>query len=172
MSSIREAIRQGISRRAFLQGAGALAAAPLLTDFGGKALAQAASPEVITSPGKGNYHTRLVLLGTAGGPVWYPRSNRVSTSTALVVGDTIYLIDLGHGATHRMAEAFNSGIFANTPGGKVEEAHSSFLQHADALLQTEERFLGGILGDGHDDFVKKDSRPPDEIQMAVCGRIK
>jgi len=136
MSSIREAIRQGISRRAFLQGAGALAAAPLLTDFGGKALAQTASPEVITSPGKGNYHTRLVLLGTAGGPVWYPSSNRVSTSTALVVGDTIYLVDLGHGATHRMAEAFNSGIFANTPGGKVEEAHSSFLQHADALFFT------------------------------------
>jgi ribonuclease BN (tRNA processing enzyme) len=35
-----------------------------------------------------------------------------------------------------MAEAFNSGIFANTPGGKVEKAHASFLQNADALFFT------------------------------------
>jgi len=60
----------------------------------------------------------------------------VSTSTALIVGDTIYLVDLGHGATGRMAEAFNSGIFVNTPGGKVEEAHASFLKNADALFFT------------------------------------
>ena len=136
MCLIREAMRQGMSRRAFLQGAGALAAAPLLTGWSGKAAAAAASPEDVTRPGAGNFHTRLLLLGTAGGPVWYPESNRVGTSTALVVGDTMYLVDLGHGATYRMAEAFNSGTFANTPGGKVEKAHASFLQNADGLFFT------------------------------------
>ena len=135
MRSIIEAIQKGMSRRVFLLGAGALAAAPLLNGWDGKA-ATAASPGDTTRPGAGNYHTRLVLLGTAGGPVWYPASNRVSTSTALIVGDTIYLIDLGHGSTQRMAEAFNSGFFVNTAGGKVEESHASFLRNADALFFT------------------------------------
>ncbi|HEX6768905.1 MAG TPA: MBL fold metallo-hydrolase, partial [Candidatus Binatia bacterium] len=99
MCLIREAIKEGISRRAFLQGAGVLTAAPLLTAWSGKA-AVAASPGDLTRPGAGNFYTRLVLLGTAGGPAWYPGSNRASASSALVVGDTIYLIDLGHGATH------------------------------------------------------------------------
>ncbi|MRR59138.1 MAG: MBL fold metallo-hydrolase [Deltaproteobacteria bacterium] len=135
MCLIRKTIQQCMSRRAFLQCAGALAAAPFLTGWGVKA-ALAASPGDTTRPGAGNFHTRLVLLGTAGGPVWYPRTNRMSTSTALIVGDTIYLVDLGHGATGRMAEAFNSGIFVNTPGGKVEEAHASFLKNADALFFT------------------------------------
>jgi len=134
MCLIREAIRQGISRRAFLQGAGALTAAPLLTGWGGNAAAL--SPDRLNGIHAGNYHTRLVLLGTAGGPAWYPGSNRVSASSALVVGETIYLIDLGHGATHRMAEAFNSSIFVNTAGGKVEQSQSKFLQYADALFFT------------------------------------
>ncbi|UFS70243.1 MBL fold metallo-hydrolase [Geomonas sp. RF6] len=68
--------------------------------------------------------------------MWYPRSNRVSASTALVVGETIYLIDLGHGATQRMAEAFNASTFVNTPGGKIEESQSRFLQNVDALFFT------------------------------------
>lgn len=136
MCPIREAINRGISRRAFLQGAGALAAAPFLVGCGGKAQEAAASSGVVTSLGSSNYHTQLVLLGTAGGPAWYPESNRVSTSTALVVGDTIYLIDLGHGAAERMAAVFNSTIFVNTPGGKVEKTQSKFLQNADALFFT------------------------------------
>jgi len=123
-----------MSRRAFLQGAGTLAAAPLLAGWSGKAAA--ASPNRLTLPHAGNFHTRLVLLGTAGGPAWYPGSNRASASSALVVGDTIYLIDLGHGATQKMAEAFNASIFVNTAGGRVEESQSRFLQNADALFFT------------------------------------
>jgi ribonuclease BN (tRNA processing enzyme) len=60
----------------------------------------------------------------------------VSTSSALVVGDAIYLIDLGHGAAQRMAEAFNRAIFVPTPGGKTEESQSRFLRNADALFFT------------------------------------
>lgn len=81
-------------------------------------------------------HTKLVLLGTAGGPAWYPESNRASTSSALVVGDAIYLIDLGHGATQRVVEAFNSSTFVPAPGGKVEQSQSRFLQKAEALFFT------------------------------------
>ncbi len=136
MSLIREAVKHGISRRTFLKGVGSsLFTASLLPGLGATARA-ATSPSVITRPCTGNFNTRLVLLGTAGGPAWYPESNRVSASTALVVGDTIYLVDLGHGATHRMAEAFNSGIFVDTPGGRVEQSQSRFLKNTDALFFT------------------------------------
>lgn len=113
MCLIREAIKHSISRRTFLKGAGVLAATPLLAGFGGRALA-ASSPSVKTQSGADNYRTKLVLLGTAGGPFWWPDSNRVATSSALVVGDAIYLIDLGHGAAYRLAQAFNSGVSRHT----------------------------------------------------------
>ena len=96
------------STRAFLQAAGTLTAAPLLTGLGGGM----SSSQRTTQLDAGDCHTKLVLLGTAGGPAWYPESNRASTSSALVVGDAIYLIDLGHGATQRMVEAFAKGASA------------------------------------------------------------
>src|SRR5512142_658641 len=110
MCLIREAISHGISRRSFLKAAGSLAAAPFLAGLDSSVLA-ASSPSVITRANANRYNTRVVLLGTAGGPSWWPNSDRVSASTALVVGDDIYLIDLGHGSTHRLAQAFNSGVF-------------------------------------------------------------
>lgn len=146
MGPIRKGINLGISRRKFLQGAGALAAAPLLTGLGGTALA-ASSPGGITRPGAGNYRTRLVLLGTTGGVSWWPGTNRASSSSALVIGDTLYLIDLGQNSTYRLSEAFNTGAFVNSntiedpdgftfAGGKVENGSATFLQKAKALFFT------------------------------------
>jgi ribonuclease BN (tRNA processing enzyme) len=135
MCLVREAINHSISRRRFLKGAGVLAATPLLAGFGARALA-ASSPGVITQSSASKYRTQLVLLGTAGGPFWWPDSNRVGTSSALVVGDAIYLIDLGHGATHRLAQAFNSGVYADTAGGKVEKGEPTFLRNVEALFFT------------------------------------
>jgi len=135
MCLIREAMNYSISRRKFLKAAGTLAAAPFLTGLSGSALA-ASSPGVITHAGAGKYNSRIVLLGTAGGPSWWPKSDRVSASTALVVGDDIYLIDLGHGATHRLAQAFNSGIFVKTGKGRVEKGYPTYLRNVKALFLT------------------------------------
>jgi ribonuclease BN (tRNA processing enzyme) len=77
-----------------------------------------------------------VLLGTTGGVSWWPGTNRTSSSSALVVGDRIYIIDLGQGATTRLSEAFNSGNFINSPGGKIENGSSMFLENATALFFT------------------------------------
>jgi ribonuclease BN (tRNA processing enzyme) len=132
MCLIRDAMGQGISRRAFLQRTGMLTVAPLLTGLS----AGMPSSHKTTQLDDPDSHTKLVLLGTAGGPAWYPESNRVGTSSALVVGGTLYIIDLGHGAAQRMAEAFNSSIFVPTPGGKVEQSQTRFLQNADALFFT------------------------------------
>lgn len=72
-----------ISRRTFLAAAGALAASQ-------KARAQPS-------------RTRLVLLGTAGGPT--PKVSRAAPAQAIVVGDRIYLVDCGDGVARQLALA-------------------------------------------------------------------
>jgi ribonuclease BN (tRNA processing enzyme) len=51
--------------------------------------------------------TRLLLLGTAGGPTYWPNTDRHSTSSALVVGDAVYLVDCGDGVGKRLQEALD-----------------------------------------------------------------
>jgi ribonuclease BN (tRNA processing enzyme) len=89
-----------------------------------------------TSLSVNGYRTRLVLLGTAGGPLWYPGTNRTSSSSALVVAGRIYLVDLGQGSTTRLTQAFNSDYVTDTAGGKLEDVNSKFLQNATALFFT------------------------------------
>lgn len=47
--------------------------------------------------------TRLVLLGTAGGPT--PKATRAAPSQAIVAGDRIYLVDCGDGVARQLALA-------------------------------------------------------------------
>ena len=50
--------------------------------------------------------TRLVLLGTAGGP--RPRTTRSAPAQAIVVGDTVYVVDCGNGVARQL-------VLANLP---------------------------------------------------------
>lgn len=50
----------------------------------------------------------VITLGTAGGPKWWPEADsgeRVGISTAVVVGDSFYLVDCGQGAGRRIRQA-------------------------------------------------------------------
>lgn len=47
--------------------------------------------------------SRLILLGTAGGPT--PKALRAAPASAVVVGDAIYVIDCGNGVARQMALA-------------------------------------------------------------------
>ena len=47
--------------------------------------------------------SRLILLGTAGGPT--PKANRAPSAYALVVGEDTYLIDAGNGVGQQLARA-------------------------------------------------------------------
>ena len=47
--------------------------------------------------------TRLVLLGTAGGPT--PKATRAAPAQAIVVGDRVYLVDCGDGVARQLALA-------------------------------------------------------------------
>jgi ribonuclease BN (tRNA processing enzyme) len=53
--------------------------------------------------GKAAPATRLVLLGTAGGPT--PKSGRAAPAQAIVVEDRIYLVDCGDGVARQLALA-------------------------------------------------------------------
>ena len=99
-----------IGRRSVLKGVGALTLAPLLLGLGGDK-GYTLSPAVDADRDMAKYRTRLVLLGTTGGMTWWPGSKRASASQVLMVGDAIYIIDLGFGSLARLAEAFNFGQF-------------------------------------------------------------
>ena len=82
------------SRRRFLAGAlaGTLAGASLAATPG--------SGLAATVPGP---RSRLILLGTAGGPT--PKALRAAPASAVVVGDAVYVVDCGNGVARQMALA-------------------------------------------------------------------
>jgi ribonuclease BN (tRNA processing enzyme) len=75
-----------ISRRAFLACASMFAAAAS-----------------VRGTAQGARKTRLVLLGTAGGPT--PKSGRSAPAQAIVVDDRMYLVDCGDGVARQLALA-------------------------------------------------------------------
>lgn len=86
-------MRHGISRRRFLAlGATGLAGAAGLAGVGAwsRGAAQAT-------------RSRLVLLGTAGGPT--PKAKSAAPAQAIVIGDRIYLVDCGEGVARQLALA-------------------------------------------------------------------
>jgi ribonuclease BN (tRNA processing enzyme) len=88
-----------LSRRQFLGGSLAAAAAGLLPE---RLLAQAKS----TSGPQGKSGTRLILLGTGGGP--RPNTQRNQTSLVLIVKDIPYVVDCGGGVSRQL-------VFADVP---------------------------------------------------------
>ncbi|MEF3695611.1 MBL fold metallo-hydrolase [Desulfolutivibrio sp.] len=132
---IRDVKGPRIHRRSLLKGMGALALAPLMVGLGGR-LANAHPAGQKKKADAVNHRTRLVLLGTTGGMTWWPGSDRASASQVLVVGDAMYVIDLGFGATHRMAQAFNHGKFLTYRGQTIQGDLSSFLAKVRAVFIT------------------------------------
>ncbi len=74
------------------------------------------------------FRTKLVLLGTAGGPTWWPGTDRHGTASLLIVGDAMYLIDCGDGVGRRLIEALepikNTRMFANLRALFLTHLHS------------------------------------------------
>ncbi|WP_139004178.1 MBL fold metallo-hydrolase [Arthrobacter crystallopoietes] len=69
-----------------------------------------------------NLLPRIVTLGTAGGPRWWTpaeENNRTGIATAVVVGDSFYLVDCGHGVGRRLSQA----------GLKLANLRGIFLTH-------------------------------------------
>ena len=89
-----------VDRRGFLA---TLAASGLLV----------AAPRVVAS----GPESRLVVLGTAGGPT--PKPNRFPAAYALVVDEDVYLVDAGNGVAQQLARA----------GIGINRVHHVFISH-------------------------------------------
>ncbi|MEV8308258.1 MBL fold metallo-hydrolase [Streptomyces flavidovirens] len=92
-----------LHRRSLLTGtSAALTAGAVQVALGSPARA-ATAPAVGGTPAGPPSGDHLLLLGTAGGPNLAP--DRVGTSTALRVGDQLYVVDCGHGSYARWGGA-------------------------------------------------------------------
>ncbi|TDD41266.1 MBL fold metallo-hydrolase [Saccharopolyspora elongata] len=120
---VSEALRAGISRRSMLAALGAGAAA-LGTSAAASPQAGASARSAVAE----QYRTRVVLLGTAGGPPWWNGSKRSGISTAVVVGDRYYVVDAGHGVGQRIREA-RLGNWKDDEQGPLDAMRAIFLTH-------------------------------------------
>ena len=127
-----EAMTSGLSRRTFLKSVGGLAAASLMHTLAGQAVAAPQGAVNCANPGAG---THLVLLGTTGGVSWWPDAGRASSSSALVVNGSIYLVDLGQGSASRLTQMFNTDPIVNGDS-YVGTGSSTFLSQLKALFFT------------------------------------
>ena len=91
--------RVNLSRRRWLQAAGLSAIALAFGDLRKAAAAATNTSGKTESP----THSKLILLGTAGGPT--PKVDRSAPANAIVVGDDIYVIDCGNGVARQMVKA-------------------------------------------------------------------
>ena len=101
---------EDVGRREFLIQSGAMAAGAMLAR---PALAQGQAP---TGP-QGKSKTRLILLGTGGGP--RPRKNSLSSSQVILVNDVPYVVDCGYGVSRQL-------VFADIPLARLRHV---FITH-------------------------------------------
>jgi ribonuclease BN (tRNA processing enzyme) len=92
----------GISRRDFLASSLALASAGSLGPGGPQAVAHAQATGATPAPTV-QAGTRLILLGTAGGPNLY--KSRCQTSQVIVINDAAYVVDCGNGVARQLIAA-------------------------------------------------------------------
>jgi ribonuclease BN (tRNA processing enzyme) len=127
-------------------GAAGIAGASML------APATPASASATASGAEPKARTRLVLLGTAGGPP-YLGVGRFGISTAIVYGERVYLVDLGLGAFQRLATAglgLGTGLgdsLSNVRGIFFTHLHSDHTTDWPAMYATGPANVIGRSGD-------------------------
>jgi ribonuclease BN (tRNA processing enzyme) len=160
---IGQAIDRAVTRRRLLAGAAAVGAGALASVFGTPASAtEIAQQQVRVAQARSaasSFDTRLMLLGTAGGPTWWPNTNRRSVSSALVVGDALYMVDCGDGAGKRLQQALE------LPRLPMKTVRALFLTHlhSDHVVDYPNLLLYGLFGG-------LDSRSTSPLQVFGPGR--
>ncbi len=122
-------VRQALTRRGFI--AGSAAGASLITPMICSAVAGDGSLDTRirlaqSSGGASSSRTRLILLGTAGGPSWWPNSDQCGISSAVAVGDAYYVVDCGEGVGKRLQQAISP---ANSRTVMTASLRALFLTH-------------------------------------------
>ncbi len=115
--------RAGLSRRGVITGGTGVAAAAVGL-MNSPAAARAARP-----PRSARGHrTQLALLGTSGGPAYWPGTTRAGIASAVVVGDRYYLVDTGSGVVRQAREA-HLGNWRHDTDGPLDALAGVFLTH-------------------------------------------
>src|SRR3954467_11603974 len=127
---IGHAIQQALTRRGFLAGsaAGAGLLGPMMcTAVAGDGRLDTRIQFAQSSADASNSWAKLILLGTAGGPTWWPNSDQCGISSAVAVGDAYYIVDCGEGVGKRLQQTVSPGSGRNTTTGASLRA--LFLTH-------------------------------------------
>ncbi|SEI94343.1 Ribonuclease BN, tRNA processing enzyme [Arthrobacter sp. yr096] len=114
----------GVSRRSLLGLAGVAGGAALVSSM--TAPAVAAGDYMKDLGNARDYHTRLALLGTAAGRTFWGGTERQGISSALAVGDAVYLIDCGDGWARRYLQA---GLGTQKEFSGLEGLEGVFITH-------------------------------------------
>lgn len=129
----------GISRRrlmgSFAIGAAAVTAAACGSSSNNNTSGTTTKTDQARSFGPASYEgqrTRLVLLGTNGGPTpYWPITERQGIASAVVVGDQdySYLVDAGHGVVGRLRQAKLGERYDTDIQGDLDVLRGIFLTH-------------------------------------------
>ncbi|MAB14340.1 MBL fold metallo-hydrolase [Parvibaculum sp.] len=145
---VGQAIERAIERRQFLAGLGAASTLVLGSPASAKEMEEQRKRINASQAEASQFNTRLILLGTAGGPVFWPGTNRHGIASAVAVGDALYLVDCGAGAGRRLQEAqgpSTNGI------GVLRDVRALFFTHlhSDHIVDYPALTLFGIFDGSH-----------------------
>ncbi|QYN36957.1 MBL fold metallo-hydrolase [Pseudonocardia sp. DSM 110487] len=138
----------GLTRR-FLLGGLAVGAASLTTGCvghgPGAAPSSASAPAALRAPLTSGARTRLVLLGTAGGPNWWLDGHRRGVASAVAVGDRFYLVDAGEGVGPQIRQA-RLGNWESRLRGPLDALRSIFIthMHSDHVCDLNDLLVNGL----------------------------
>jgi ribonuclease BN (tRNA processing enzyme) len=116
-------LTRGLSRRGVLAGGTGVTAAVL-----GLPGASAATGGARRRRSAEGHRTQLVLLGTSGGPAYWPGTTRAGIASAVLVGDRYYLVDTGAGVVRQAREA-HLGSWRHDTDGPLDTLAGIFLTH-------------------------------------------
>lgn len=140
-------MRTGLGRRRLIAGLGLGAAGLALTACtpSEASTAETAQRRFGPPPSSGS-KTKLVLLGTAGGPTHFPGNNSAGIASALVVGDRYYLIDAGHGVLTQLRKADLGPENKSPQEGPLDVLAGVFLTHlhSDHVVDLNNVLVNGI----------------------------
>ncbi|WP_448508274.1 MBL fold metallo-hydrolase [Immundisolibacter sp.] len=125
---VGHAIQLALSRRGLLKAGAGVSLAALTLMLGGVPVVAAAAATGADSAAP-DFDTRLILLGTAGGPAWFPGSSRHGIASALQVGDLTYMVDCGDGAARQLAHALMRSNPKAHPFQLLEPLRALFFTH-------------------------------------------
>ncbi|WP_456756760.1 MBL fold metallo-hydrolase [Bradyrhizobium sp. USDA 4011] len=141
------AVRHALTRRGFVAGsaAGASLIAPMMCSaIAGDGRLDTRIRLAQSSGDAANSWTRLLLLGTAGGPTWWPNSDQCGISSAVAVGDAYYLVDCGEGVGRRLQQAVSPASSRTVTGPSLRAVFLTHL-HSDHTVDYPNLLLFGLF---------------------------